>query len=1548
MKLKLIIIAIAFILCASFAFADGAVQITPDPAYDSDMLFCKISANGNAFTYTWSKNGQNTAINGAYVLPVYTNAGDSWKCTVKSFIPSLNSWVELGKDTITINPDPLSNTAPVVNIISPENRAVFYFNNNIRFEGTALDNEDGELTGNSLKWRSNINGEFGSGKVVNFNGLSIGEHIITLEATDSMGAKGSKTIRVFVLGNDPVVTITNPADNSVFTEGQMITFQATATDTEDGNLNSQIRWRTNLDSFDFGTGSTVTINSSLLERNDEDTFQISARVTDSDEQQDTDVITITINPANNTNDTNQTNTTSNITVTLIADPNSGTAPLTVNFICSVKNGTAPYSYGWAVSNESIISDDSTIYSGGALSNSKSKAFSVTIEEPGTWYAACAVVDSLDREASEMITIEVSPGNNSNGTNNTNQTNQTNISATLTANPTEGYAPLPVNFTCTIENGTAPYSYDIVSSNGQTILTGGILSNSNSVKFNTTLSESGVWNASCSVRDSLNRIASHIITLNVYDNQTNNTNNTNNTNQTGTAPSIDLIYPIDSVHFNNDANVHFLAQATDAEEGTLTGNHIEWYSSRDGFLNYGTEFYRTNLSTGIHVISAYAFDSEGLNDSESVTITIGNPNASNNVPNVQIISPGNDAVFLDNNYIWFDVEAVDPEDGVLTGSNIRWFSDIDGNFASGTTAWLNNLSVGTHTITVVAMDSQSETGEDSITITINVPNGTNNNPDARIIRPVNNARFENGYDVLFEGRAVDPEDGFLNDVVWFSDRDGFLSNSLIFTRSNLTVGTHEIRFIATDLDGAQDIDSIIVMIENATSGNHAPQIQIVSPANEAVFNEGQLIWFDAQATDPEQGVLTGNAIQWYSSEDGYLGSGTTLWLNDLSNAVHSITAFVTDNKGASGMDMITITVGNVNNTNNTNQTNGTNQAPYVNLTRPFNHAVYNYGDLVLIEGIAIDPEDGALDCSSIDLISSIDGDLKNTNFTQVSCNIIGNVTILGLSDGLSVGVHNITLIGTDSEGSSSSDSAIVTINAVNDTNGTNHAPMINITIPDDNSQFPVNNYILFNAEATDFEDGVITGSRIQWYSSIDGNFGSGTTIWLNDLSEGVHIITATVTDLDGATGQDSITVTIGMNNNNTNNTNQTNQTSDLLVTLTADPTNGIEPLIVSFNCNVENGTAPYVFDYELRDQSMDTVYGGGTYTNSKSYNFSRVLSEGNWTATCNVRDSMNITGFDIATVTVLDNGSNTNNTNNTNQTNQTVYIEILSPVDGNIYSTHYIFVAIDASDYTNVTYEIDNMGEVKYTFPVLEMIGDGNHTITATVSTPYGTATDTASFIVNLQAPEYDSPVVTSISPGDRDLIRQNNIDFRFEASDASGVYSCALIVDGNYVTEKVYQQGMNTISANISGGEHIWQVLCIDNYFNFGWSETRQFTVLGGNNYTLWQPPVDVKVDDNDYRISIRSIRYDDYVYRGDLVPIRVTIENTGDYDLEDLKVSLAAYDLDIQTSSTISKLDKGESIVKTFYIEIPDYVSSGIYDMKVTVSNDEVKQTAYRELMII
>jgi subtilisin family serine protease len=89
---------------------------------------------------------------------------------------------------------------------------------------------------------------------------------------------------------------------------------------------------------------------------------------------------------------------------------------------------------------------------------------------------------------------------------------------------------------------------------------------------------------------------------------------------------------------------------------------------------------------------------------------------------------------------------------------------------------------------------------------------------------------------------------------------------------------------------------------------------------------------------------------------------------------------------------------------------------------------------------------------------------------------------------------------------------------------NEAPVVTIGSPANGSTYDTGASISFAGTATDSEDGSLTTSII-WTSNLSGQIGTGGS-FSTALSDGTHLLTASVTDSGGRSGSASISLTVG--------------------------------------------------------------------------------------------------------------------------------------------------------------------------------------------------------------------------------------------------------------------------------------------------------------------------------------------------------------------------------------------------------------------------------------
>ena len=103
-----------------------------------------------------------------------------------------------------------------VTINTPFDGEHFEVGEEITFNGSAKDFQDGELDGNSLVWTSNIDGEIGVGNEFSRDDLSEGTHKIILTATNSLGEEWEDTITISIGEETDTTTSSSTTTTTIY------------------------------------------------------------------------------------------------------------------------------------------------------------------------------------------------------------------------------------------------------------------------------------------------------------------------------------------------------------------------------------------------------------------------------------------------------------------------------------------------------------------------------------------------------------------------------------------------------------------------------------------------------------------------------------------------------------------------------------------------------------------------------------------------------------------------------------------------------------------------------------------------------------------------------------------------------------------------------------------------------------------------------------------------------------------------------------------------------------------------------------------------------------------------------------------------------------------------------------------------------------------------------------------------------------------------------------------------------------------------------------
>lgn len=208
-------------------------------------------------------------------------------------------------------------------------------------------------------------------------------------------------------------------------------------------------------------------------------------------------------------------------------------------------------------------------------------------------------------------------------------------------------------------------------------------------------------------------------------------------------------------------------------------------------------------------------------------------------------------------------------------------------------------------------------------------------------------------------------------------------------------------------------------EIGRADNTPPQVEIVNPSSGKSIDLGVETNLNALGSDAEDGTtLFCCDYKWESNREGIIGTGPGARYSFKELGEHEIKVTITDSKGVSSSDTVTITV--------------INSAPRVDIVKPMANTVVFRNSPVSFEASSFDPNEpgGKLACEQLVWTSNLSTD----DLPQAGCELE-----LSFS---SNGVRTLSLTGTDSQGKKAS--AELTISVVDPP--ANLPPVVHINSP----------------------------------------------------------------------------------------------------------------------------------------------------------------------------------------------------------------------------------------------------------------------------------------------------------------------------------------------------------------------------------------------------------------------------------------------------------------------------------------------------------------------
>ena len=553
-----------------------------------------------------------------------------------------------------------------------------------------------------------------------------------------------------------------------------------------------------------------------------------------------------------------------------------------------------------------------------------------------------------------------------------------------------------------------------------------------------------------------------------------------------APAVELTSPTAAGTYYSDQLIHFLGSVADGEDSvdqlvvTLEDMAGADLGLDPSVATDGTVEAYGRLDEGEHWIRLRAVDTTGREGIASAVIVVG---PANSAPDCAISAPADGSAGPEGGEVRFEGLVADGDIPAVE-LGVKWSSNLDGDLGTSTAdsdgtvrfAW-NDLSLGTHLVTLAVNDDIGATCTTSVYYTVGNP------PTLVLSAPTDGSVVNEGEDVLFAATVSDTEDAPTDlALTWASDRDGLFSTAgadstgaVSFRTGALNAGDHTISITATDPDG------LYTLLNLSLTVNALPTAPTVTLAPDPAGTADALTATATGSTDPDGSGTVTYSYAWY--EDGVASAASTSAVFPAANTdkAHSYRVLVTPNDGSGDgiTGEATLTVSNT--------------APTV--------------DSVSLAPSA--PQVGdTLSCSAT--TSDADGDTVSMAYAW-SDGSLGSTYVASAGDDPGASI-TCTATADDGDGGTATGSASVTMS--------NSDPVI-ASINLSPSAPQVGDTVTCSAAVSDVDG----GSPTVTYSWSDGSGGGSYVVSAADDPGALITCTARASDVDGGSASDSASVTV---------------------------------------------------------------------------------------------------------------------------------------------------------------------------------------------------------------------------------------------------------------------------------------------------------------------------------------------------------------------------------------------------------------------------------------
>ena len=414
-------------------------------------------------------------------------------------------------------------------------------------------------------------------------------------------------------------------------------------------------------------------------------------------------------------------------------------------------------------------------------------------------------------------------------------------------------------------------------------------------------------------------------------------------------------------------------------------------------------------------------------------------------------------------------------------------DYDGDYAFDTMSFSYTFSMpGVYYVDLIVEDTigqLSTTDTIAVTVTDETAPSADAGPDQTVA---------NGTTVLFSGSGVDGDDyDTALDFEWTFIYDGALETMTGESPSFLfeIVGGYVVTLTVTDDAGNSAEDEMTVTVEDVVD-------PVANAGLDQTVDEGDTVTFDGSGSyDADTSIIV---YEWDFTYDGApetLTGETPSFVFDIADS-YVVTLTVTDEGGNTGTDTVTITV---------------NEVVIVN-DPPVANAGADQPDVVTGDTVTFDGSGSTDDVLVTDYTWTLTYDETAQELTGVSPTFVFDIA----------GEYVVTLTVSDAEGLTATDTVTITVTDAEPPPAENVAPVADAgtaqTVDEGDT-------VTFDGSASADSDGTI--ASYVWTFTYNGTAQTltGAAPTFDFEIAGTYTVTLTVTDDDGATGTDTVIITV---------------------------------------------------------------------------------------------------------------------------------------------------------------------------------------------------------------------------------------------------------------------------------------------------------------------------------------------------------------------------------------------------------------------------------------